>query len=106
MKKLLLSLASVPLFAGFAVANADQPTPLDEPITLDAATLDGVTAAGNGNKKDRCHCKGDRQQVRQSQQGTLSVNALNSNQIAVGAFQTQEQGDTINNSGNFNSGYF
>lgn len=51
MKKLYLSLASVPMFAGFAVANAGEttpePTPLDEPTTLDAATLDGITAAGS-----------------------------------------------------------
>lgn len=108
MKKLFLSLASLPLFAVYMVANADEPTSLDEPTTLDAAALDGITAAGsNGGNGHKCRrCGGDKQEVHQEQNGTLSVNALNSNQIAVGAFQSQRQGDTTNNSGNFNSGYF
>jgi hypothetical protein len=100
MKKLLLPLACAAMFAGFSAANAN------EPATLDAAAMDGITAAGNQcNGKNR-HKSGDSQRVRQSQHGTLSVNALNSNQIAVGAFQSQRQGDTTNNSGNFNSGTF
>jgi hypothetical protein len=103
MKKLFLSLASVPLFAGFAVANADELAPSDEPTTLepttlDAATLDGITAAG-ANREHRCGgCDGG-DTVFQNNESILSPQVNLAANIGVLSYQSNEQS---NFNGNIN----
>ena len=101
MRKLLLPLASVALFAGFGAAGAAEPTTATDPKVLDAASMDNITAGWKGDEGE--HSSNSN---RQSQSSFLSpqinVAALNNvNVVSLFSNQASSVGQS-NNNGNFN----
>lgn len=105
MKKLVLTLASTAMLAGFGAAYANGPTPLT------AGTMDKITAGGGGESNCGCDKKsGEHTYQRNSSFLSPQVNAVavnanvspNVSVINVGQNDQQTETQQSNSQSNFN----
>jgi|ERR1700685_1800886 hypothetical protein len=89
MKKLLLSLASVALVAGFGAANAG------EPKALDTASMDNITAGwAQKSEQENRNSRGNENRQYSSSFFSPQVNANVSPNVAVLTYNSSQQTNT------------